>query len=221
MPLNYKQARFVIEYCIDQNATQAYIRAGYSPDGAGQAGHRLLKNAEIKAAIEKRMEDIAIAASVTPEMIVAEWKKIAFGNGNELVQVRRVNCRYCNGVDHRYQWTEPEYLDAVDKATAADKPLPDASGWFGFDLYADPHPECPQCKGHGVAEVYAVDTRKAKSSLYVSAERTRSGIKINTRDKDAALYNLSRYLGMQAEKKEHEASGDADLLKKIADMLPP
>ena len=43
-----KQKRFADEYLIDCNATQAAIRAGYSKNGAGQTGEKLLKNTEIK-----------------------------------------------------------------------------------------------------------------------------------------------------------------------------
>lgn len=49
--LNAKQARFVEEYLIDLNATQAAIRAGYSEKTAGQQGFELLKKPEIEAAL--------------------------------------------------------------------------------------------------------------------------------------------------------------------------
>ncbi|MFA9203068.1 MAG: terminase small subunit, partial [Flavobacteriales bacterium] len=39
-----KQQRFIDEYLIDFNATQAAIRAGYSSDTAKQQGSRLLSN---------------------------------------------------------------------------------------------------------------------------------------------------------------------------------
>ena len=40
-PLNPMQRRFVEEYLIDLNATQAAIRAGYSKKNAGKIGPRL------------------------------------------------------------------------------------------------------------------------------------------------------------------------------------
>jgi hypothetical protein len=45
--LTPKQARFVAEYLIDLNASQAAIRAGYSKTGARTEGSRLLANADI------------------------------------------------------------------------------------------------------------------------------------------------------------------------------
>ncbi len=46
-----KQQRFVEEYLVDHNATQAAIRAGYSPKTAYSIGHENLKKPEIAAAI--------------------------------------------------------------------------------------------------------------------------------------------------------------------------
>lgn len=46
-----KQQRFVEEYLIDLNATQAAIRAGYAESGARTEGARLLANADIADAI--------------------------------------------------------------------------------------------------------------------------------------------------------------------------
>ena len=48
-----KQKRFVEEYLIDLNATQAAIRAGYSPDTAQQMGSENLSKPVIKNAIDK------------------------------------------------------------------------------------------------------------------------------------------------------------------------
>lgn len=56
MALTDKQARFVQEYLIDLNATQAAIRAGYSVDTAGAIGHELLKNPKIENAISEHRE---------------------------------------------------------------------------------------------------------------------------------------------------------------------
>jgi phage terminase small subunit len=51
MALTPKQQRFVEEYLIDLNATQAAIRAGYSSRTAKQQGQRLLTNADVSAAV--------------------------------------------------------------------------------------------------------------------------------------------------------------------------
>lgn len=53
MALTPKQERFVEEYLIDLNATQAAKRAGYSEDTAYSQGQRLLKNDEVKSAVDR------------------------------------------------------------------------------------------------------------------------------------------------------------------------
>lgn len=52
--LTPKQARFVEEYMVDLNATQAAIRAGYSKKTAKQAGTENLAKPIIKAAINEK-----------------------------------------------------------------------------------------------------------------------------------------------------------------------
>lgn len=51
MALTPKQQRFVDEYLVDLNATQAAIRAKYSAKTANEQGARLLANASVQAAI--------------------------------------------------------------------------------------------------------------------------------------------------------------------------
>jgi phage terminase small subunit len=52
-PLTDKQQAFCNEYIIDNNATQALIRAGYSEKGAKTAGCRLLANVNIAKEIKR------------------------------------------------------------------------------------------------------------------------------------------------------------------------
>ncbi len=49
-----KQKRFVEEYLIDLNATQAAIRAGYSKKTAESIGHENLRKPKIAAAVAER-----------------------------------------------------------------------------------------------------------------------------------------------------------------------
>lgn len=210
MSLTPKQRRFVNEYCVDENATQAYIRAGYSEQGAGPSAHALLKNSKIEEAIAERMAEVAVAASITPEWVVSQWAAIARADSNDLSQLRRVCCRHCYGYGHQYQWTEAEYATAVDRAIDSGKSAPDGMGGFGYDPKREPNVECPECGGDGHEETYFADTRKIKGdakTLYAGVKRTRNGIEILTRDKDAALLNLSRYLGMQVDRKEISGPG--------------
>ncbi len=55
--LTPKQSRFVEEYLIDLNATQAAIRAGYSAKTAKQQASRLLTNVDVAASVvEAKLE---------------------------------------------------------------------------------------------------------------------------------------------------------------------
>lgn len=53
-----KQKRFCDEYLIDCNATQAAIRAGYSPKVARVTAAKMLTNANIKSYIDEQLEQI-------------------------------------------------------------------------------------------------------------------------------------------------------------------
>lgn len=55
--LTPKQQRFVDEYLIDLNATQACIRAGYSEKTAEQMGYQLLQKTSVQTAIEQAMNE--------------------------------------------------------------------------------------------------------------------------------------------------------------------
>lgn len=59
MTLTAKQERFVSEYLIDLNATQAAIRAGYSEKAANREGSRLLSNVDIAEAIATAQNRVA------------------------------------------------------------------------------------------------------------------------------------------------------------------
>lgn len=69
--------RFVDEFMIDRNATQAAIRAGYSEKTAGSAGHRLLKTAEILAEINRRGAEQSQRLGVTADRIMQEYERLA------------------------------------------------------------------------------------------------------------------------------------------------
>lgn len=59
-----KQERFVEEYLIDLNATQAAIRAGYSERSAEVTGHETLKNPKVAAAIQEAKDKRSEATGV-------------------------------------------------------------------------------------------------------------------------------------------------------------
>lgn len=70
MELTPKQKRFVGEYLIDLNATQAAIRAGYSQKTANEQGARLLANASVQAAIGKATEQREKRTQITQDYVL-------------------------------------------------------------------------------------------------------------------------------------------------------
>ena len=83
MALNAKQNRFVEEYPVDINATQAAIRAGYSKKTAYSIGQRLLKDVEIQEAIQKAMKDRSERTGITQDKVVEELGKVAFAEAHD------------------------------------------------------------------------------------------------------------------------------------------
>ena len=80
MPLNDRQSRFVAEYLVDLNATQAAIRAGYSAATANQIGARLLVNVKVAAAIAEAQAARSRRTEVTQDRVVLELARVAFGD---------------------------------------------------------------------------------------------------------------------------------------------
>jgi phage terminase small subunit len=78
MKLTPKQERFVQEYLIDLNATQAAIRAGYSAKTATTIGPRLLENVGVQAAIARGKAKTANKLEITRERIIQEYACMAF-----------------------------------------------------------------------------------------------------------------------------------------------
>ncbi|MEI8200539.1 MAG: terminase small subunit [Eubacteriales bacterium] len=85
--INAKQKKFVDEYLIDLNATQAAIRAGYSNKCAGSIGEENLKKPEIVRVIDARMAELSKRTGVNLDRIVLELAKIAFFNITDVVNI--------------------------------------------------------------------------------------------------------------------------------------
>lgn len=66
-----RQVRFVDEYLVDANGTQAAMRAGYGAAGARVAAHRLLTNVAIFRAIEARQRADATRLGINRENVLA------------------------------------------------------------------------------------------------------------------------------------------------------
>jgi phage terminase small subunit len=83
-PLTPRQQRFVAEYLIDLNSTAAARRCGYSPRTADREGYRLLRKAEIQAAIQRGQAAALARVDATAEGVVQELAGVAFANVQRL-----------------------------------------------------------------------------------------------------------------------------------------
>ena len=76
--LREKQLRFIEEYCIDLNATQAAIRSGYSKHTATVIGLENLSKPMIKQAIEERLKEKSKQNDINAQLVLNGIKDIAF-----------------------------------------------------------------------------------------------------------------------------------------------
>lgn len=79
-----KQQRFVEEYLVDLNATQAAIRAGYSADTAHSIGHENLNKPEIAAGVAEAQAKRSMRTNITQDQVLRELARIGF------VDIRKV-----------------------------------------------------------------------------------------------------------------------------------
>ena len=74
--LTEKQKKFVDEYLIDLNATQAAIRAGYSKKTARSIGQRLLTKVDIQKYMQKEQKELQERTSIRQEDVLRELSTI-------------------------------------------------------------------------------------------------------------------------------------------------
>ena len=84
MALNDRQRAFCQEYVVDRNATQAYIRAGYSPGGARQSAAKLLANADVRALIDALEQALAKRAELSADWVLTRVQRLADAEVDEV-----------------------------------------------------------------------------------------------------------------------------------------
>lgn len=123
MALTAKQRRFVEEYLIDLNATQAAIRAGYSPKRADAIGYENLRKPEIHAAIEAAQAERSKRTEITQDMVLRELAKIGFADIRKVVRWGNTEIRLNDGSDDGlvevYHGLALTAADEIDDDTAA------------------------------------------------------------------------------------------------------
>ncbi|EKN4773452.1 terminase small subunit [Yersinia enterocolitica] len=206
--LNDMQAKFVSEYLIDLDKTAAYKRAGYKCEGltGAAAARRLYRHVSVNKAIRDAMEAREKRTHITQDAVLNWWWDIATANANEISEFRRLCCRYCWGIENKYQWiNEQEYQEESEKRTNNGKPAPLDDGGYGFDSTLDPNPDCPRCNGEGQGRAHFHDSRDLSISarrLYAGVKQGKFGLEVITRNQDDALKMVGQHLGMLKNKTE-------------------
>jgi phage terminase small subunit len=167
MALTPKQQRFVDEYLLDLNATQAAIRAGYSAKTAGAVGHENLRKPEIADAIAGAQQKRSARTEITQDMVLRELAKIGFADMRKLLR-----------------WTGNLPKMDVEKAEETGEVSISCANFVQlFDS-----DELPEDIVGAVAEI----------------SQTKDGaLKVKLHDKQAALVNIGRHLGMFKDRVEH------------------
>lgn len=84
--LTEKQRAFVDAYVQCRNKTKAALLAGYAESGPSVEGHRLLRNAKIRAAVDERMTGLAMGANEAMQRM----SEVASTRLNEYFTIQKV-----------------------------------------------------------------------------------------------------------------------------------
>lgn len=245
--LSDQQMIFAQHVVEGKTRVEAYRLAGYT--GTGNAAYvtasQLLRNPKVSRYVHHLRNERQRRYAAELDDVIGQLTAIINADPNEIAQYRRVNCRYCWGNEHKYQWRDiAEQLAAERKAEADGAHPPDTSGGIGFVDNGDPNPECLRCNGEGVGEPFFADTRDLEGDaryLLQGVKLGKFGIEILTADKDSARKEIARLillrntserqslldverLELQNEKLRHEISalrdGDKDNAIVVHNTLP-
>lgn len=220
MTLDHREEAFVRDWMTgNYSVTDCYLRhyekGKRNTKQVASAASRLFLKPEIAERIKELRQPAADRITVTAAEMLQELVTIAFADPAELIRYRWVNCRHCNGVDHKYQWRDSaEYWRALEQAAKAEEarikkpgsapiPMPSDEGGYGFRANAAPHAHCPYCDGEGHREVFVPDTLTMSPrarKLYAGVKQTKNGIEVLMRDQDAAMKMLCQVTGLLVEK---------------------
>lgn len=113
MKLTAKRKRFVDEWLIDFNGTQAAIRAGYSEKTAAATAARLLRNVNIQNEISHRQRDLQKRTEVTQDRVVKELARVAFADATDYACVETLTYENEDGTVSPVQIVSPKDTDTL------------------------------------------------------------------------------------------------------------
>jgi len=81
-----RHRRFVEEYLVDLNASQAALRAGYSPRGHKQIGSQLMQRPDVQQAVEAALEARGRSMRITATRVLLELARVAFADPTRIAE---------------------------------------------------------------------------------------------------------------------------------------
>lgn len=228
--LSDREARFVLELVVDENASAAYVRAGYSAKNANDCAARMSAKASIQAAAAHVRAKVAERVGYSAQEALDFVADVLRADTRELVEYKVSCCRYCYGDQFMYQRTKGEMArdrakhDAqVERRRERNKdyedPGFDEMGGDGFDLRRPPNTECPVCAGDGQGRTVFKDTRhlsKQAAALYAGTKEGKDGTEVKMHDKSAMVDKMFRYHGLYEADNKQSAAQAADPAALIA-----
>lgn len=107
--INNKQKKFVTEYLVDFNGTQAAIRAGYSKRTAKTISQILLKTPCVKEYLEKMVNELTSERIASAIEVLEHFTKVM--RGEELASVLALD-----GNKHILLMKPPDHRERLDAA---------------------------------------------------------------------------------------------------------
>lgn len=215
--LTDQQKKLVTSFLESGDKTKAKKDAGLQYSGKDP-----FRAVNVRRAINHAMRPAFDKAGITFEKHIEYVANIAYGDPSEIAEIVVVNCRYCHGIAHRYQYKDGEYDKLVKtemKAWMEKKDIhgrftreqlekdwgfipPSDEGGLGFDEWREPDPMCPECGGEGERRIQ-IHPSAVNHPLFAGVSYDKNGnLIVKFRNQDAALEHLSKLMGFLVDKTE-------------------
>ena len=212
--LDARQAKFVDLWLVTYNGAQSYRDAGYqckSEAVAESGASRLLRKVKHHPYTKARQVELFARTADVQNQLIATYHAASFADPRELVEYVRRCCRYCYGIDHKFQ-LRPSEMERrrqqyeVDKAAAEVEGKEigefDELGGIGYDGKKTPHHDCPECDGEGEGRALFKDTANlspAALTLYEGVKEGKDGTELKVASQKGYRDGLARLFNMNVE----------------------
>lgn len=173
---NPKQEAFAQHVAKHDNYSRAYrevynVGPESKPRWVWQQAFELMREMEVANRVDELRAANLAGTNLAIQAMFRDLYDIATADPREIAFTHITNCRHCNGLEFKFQWTTPEAfaaecervarLNALEaQARKPQTPLPTCDGGFGFEAHGEVNPRCPECFGAGVATRIIADSSK-------------------------------------------------------------